>query len=113
MENTNKERKIGHLGREGGVFFAFSIAPPISRVTEDVSLCCFLPSNIISSDAMACMRFCSFVRITKEKLWYHLYIYILTHLERAKEASIRGKMRFSLFQHMLARMFSRVATLIL
>lgn len=97
MENINKERKIGYLGREGGVFFVFSIVLFIFRVIEDVSFCCFLLSNIISFDVMVCMRFCSFVRIIKEKLWYYLYIYILIYLERVKEVFIRGKMRFFFF----------------
>lgn len=86
-ENRSSEERE----REGGVFFAYSPALPISMVTEDVSLCCFLLSNVISSDAC---DFCSFTRITKENWWHHLYIYILTDLGRAKEASIWGQMRW-------------------
>lgn len=64
---SNGKHKQGKENRKSeekrkGVFSAYNTVPPIAMRTEDLRICCFLLSNVISSDARECTRFCSFLK---------------------------------------------------
>jgi hypothetical protein len=104
MKSTNKGEKIGNLSRKGkGIFSSEKKFPPMSTITEDMRICCFLLSNVISSD-VGCTISCRLLKkIMKHKLLYHIYSETFRKIQSCFHKRIN---RISL--NMLTRIFFRL-----